>query len=59
MIISQARTEDAQASGAITTDCIHIMGWVELSSVEGATDWRLLTRVMREIEDLAFTQRAR
>jgi hypothetical protein len=34
------------------TDCIHIMGWIELISAEGATDWRLLTRVMREIEKL-------
>jgi hypothetical protein len=32
---------------------MRIMGWVEMSSEEGATDWRLLTRVMREIEDLA------
>ena len=51
--MSQTRAGDAQTSGAITTDCIRIMGWVELSSEEGATDWRLLTRVMREIEDLA------
>ncbi len=56
VILSVARTGDSQASGAMAgpaTDCIRLMGWVELSSEEGATDWRLLTRVMRLIEDLA------
>ncbi len=31
---------------------IRVMGWVELSSSGGATDWRLFKRVMREIEKM-------
>jgi hypothetical protein len=44
-----------QASGVKkkpATDCICIMGWIELHSSEGTTDWRLFTRVMREIESM-------
>jgi len=33
------------------------MGWVKVSSQEGATDWRIFRMVMKEIEDGA--QRAR
>ena len=34
-------------------DAIRVMAWAELlnASQEGATDWRLLKRVMREIEE--------
>jgi hypothetical protein len=42
-----------QASGVMrkpATDCICIMGWIDLYSMGGTTDWRLFTRVMREIE---------
>ena len=28
------------------------MGWIELHSAEGATDWRRLTRVMQEIDKM-------
>ncbi len=57
MIVSKAGPRHEQANGSmtgLTTDCIRIMGWVELhpSSAEGATDWRLLRRIMREIEGM-------
>jgi Leucine-rich repeat (LRR) protein/GTPase SAR1 family protein len=57
VIVSKAGPRHEQVNGAmtgLTTDCIRIMGWVELhpSSAEGATDWRLLRRIMREIESM-------
>jgi hypothetical protein len=49
------RTGHDQAIGVMSesvTDSIRIMGWIELHSAEGTTDWRLLTRVMQEIETM-------
>jgi len=34
----------------VSADCICIMSWVELSSQDGATDWRIFRMVMKEIE---------
>ena len=34
---------------------IRVMGWAELSSSAGATDWRLFKRVMREIEEMRMS----
>jgi hypothetical protein len=35
---------------AAMADCIRIVGWVEVLSGEGGSDWRLFRRVMQEIE---------
>ena len=36
----------------VAADCICIMGWAELSSQQGATDWRVFRMVMKEIEEM-------
>jgi len=48
IIISRA----APTLDAGVLDSIRVMGWIELYSAEGTTDWRLFTRVMREIESM-------
>ena len=57
VILSRERTRDVDENGEASshsTDCIRVMGWVELSkvSVKGATDWLLFRRVMQEIEGM-------
>jgi hypothetical protein len=48
IIISRA----APTLDAGVLDSIRVMGWIELYSAEGTTDWRLFTRVMQEIESM-------
>ena len=50
VILSRPRLVDVHARGSMLADCIRIVGWVETSSGEGGSDWRLFRRVMQEIE---------
>ena len=48
-IVSHARVEQGPA------ESLRVMAWAELSSEEGATNWPLLRRVMRDVQGLATT----
>ena len=47
-----SRAHDGKLKGG-PINCLRIMGWAELSSSQGATDWRLFRRVLQEIEGMA------
>jgi len=48
-ILSQAHT--GETGGA--SNSLRVMGWAELSTRQGATDWRLFRRVIKAIEGMA------
>jgi len=50
-ILSQAHTGEAAAGDA--SNSLRIMGWAEVSTLQGATDWRLFRGVIRAIEGMA------
>ena len=45
-------TEDEPRNVPVAADCICVMGWCELSSQQGATNWRTFQMVMKEIEEM-------
>ena len=55
--MSRARSKEqvvgeASVDTVDTFESIRVTAWAELFSPEGATDWRLLRRVLQEIEDM-------
>eukprot|EP00277_Geminigera_cryophila_P013459 CAMPEP_0179444644 /NCGR_PEP_ID=MMETSP0799-20121207/28080_1 /TAXON_ID=46947 /ORGANISM="Geminigera cryophila, Strain CCMP2564" /LENGTH=1038 /DNA_ID=CAMNT_0021231873 /DNA_START=47 /DNA_END=3165 /DNA_ORIENTATION=+ len=52
-ILSQAHSGEAATGEA--SNCLRIMGWAELSSCLGATDWRLFQRILKVIEGMAHS----
>jgi len=50
-ILSQAHAKEAAAGKA--SNSLRVMGWAEVSTLQGATDWRLFQRVLQAIEDMA------
>ena len=46
------QTGSEGAASGEGADCLRVMGWVELSAAEGATDWRLFRRVSHAIEGM-------
>jgi len=62
VVISHPLTGQEQESEPLKVpvliNCICIMGWAEVSSQEGATDWRIFQMVMKEIEDLEMEHNA-
>jgi len=56
VVLSRPLTEQAKEGGSqkvpVAADCIRVMGWSELSSQQGATDWRVFRMVITEIEEM-------
>jgi len=51
VILSQANVGEAVAGEA--SNSLRVMGWAQVSSQHGATDWRLFKRVVQAIEGMA------
>ena len=54
VVLSRPVTEQAKEGEPqkvlVAADCICVMGWAQLSSQQGATDWRVFRMVITEIE---------
>jgi len=52
--LAEHAKEGEPRKGPVAADCICVMAWSELSSQQGATDWRVLRMVMKEIEEMEY-----